>query len=89
VGGACLALGFATRFVAAVNAIVLAGAVLVTVTGTTSLEMLGANLNFQFAMLVLMTLIVIFWQGAGGFSMDRMVRGNDGKAAGEPPSPGA
>ena len=67
----------------------LSGAVLVHVTGTSSLEMLGANLNFQFAMLVLMTLIVIFWQGAGGFSLDRMVRGDDGETAGSTPSPDA
>ena len=78
VGGACLALGFATRFVAAVNAVVLCGAAFVHLTGTSSLATLGANLNFQFAMLVLMTLIVIFWQGAGGFSLDRLVRGDSG-----------
>jgi NNP family nitrate/nitrite transporter-like MFS transporter len=83
VGGACLALGFATRFVAAINAVVLGGAALVHLTGTTSLEMLGANLNFQFAMLVLMTLIVIFWQGAGGFSFDRLVRGQPDEGATE------
>ncbi|MDP6410192.1 MAG: DoxX family protein [Planctomycetota bacterium] len=81
VGGACLALGLATRLVAAVNAVVLSGAVLVHLTGAPSLEMLGANLNFQFAMLVLVTLVIIFWQGAGGFSMDRMVREEDGSPA--------
>ncbi len=80
VGGACLALGFATRFVAAVNAIVLGGAAVVHLTGTTTLEVLGANLDFQFAMLVLMTLLVIFWQGAGGFSLDRLLRGEGGDA---------
>ncbi|MDP6763624.1 MAG: DoxX family protein [Planctomycetota bacterium] len=82
VGGACLALGLATRFVAAVNAVVLSGAVLVHLTGATSLELLGANLNFQFAMLVLVTLVIIFWQGAGGFSMDRMVREESGSESG-------
>ena len=88
VGGACLALGFATRFVAAINAVVLGGAALVHITGTSSLEMLGANLNFQFAMLVFVTLIIIFWQGAGGFSLDRMVRGETGGTAAGEASPG-
>ena len=89
VGGACLALGFATRFVAAVNAVVLSGAALVHFTGTASLETLGANLNFQFAMLTLVTLIIIFWQGAGGFSLDRLVRGDGGGTAADQPSSGA
>ena len=84
VGGACLALGFATRFVAAINAVVLSGAALVHLTGTTSLGMLGANLDFQFAMLVLVTLIVLFWQGAGGFSLDRLVRGESSGPAADP-----
>ncbi len=88
VGGACLALGFATRLVAAVNAVVLSGAAVVHLTGTTSLEMLGENLNFQFAMLILVTLVIIFWQGAGGFSLDRLVRGNGGGGQ-KQPSPGA
>jgi NNP family nitrate/nitrite transporter-like MFS transporter len=76
VGGAALALGLATRLVAAVNGVVLAGAALVHLTGAPGLDTLGANLNFQFAMLTLMTLVVIFWQGAGGFSLDRLVRGD-------------
>jgi nitrate/nitrite transporter NarK/uncharacterized membrane protein YphA (DoxX/SURF4 family) len=75
VGGACLALGFATRFVAALNIIVLGGAVIMQMTGTTSFGVLSADVSFQFAMLTLVTLVVIFWQGAGGFSMDRLVRG--------------
>ena len=86
VGGVCLALGFATRFVAAINAIVLGGAAIVHLTGTTSLALLGDNLNFQFALLTFMTLVVIFWQGAGGFSLDRLTResaaGSDARAPG-------
>lgn len=81
VGGACLALGFATRFVASINAVVLGGASVVSFTGMESLSMLGANLNFQFAMLTLMTLVVIVWQGAGGFSLDRLARGDSGSTA--------
>ena len=85
VGGACLALGFATRFVAAINAVVLAGATVVHLTGVRSLEMLGANLDFQFSMLVLVTLVVIFWQGASGFSLDRWVR-DESRVAEQPTS---
>ncbi|MAE45478.1 MAG: MFS transporter [Planctomycetes bacterium] len=74
VGGGCLALGLATRFVVAINAIVVAGAAFVHLTGMVGLEMLGANTDFQFAFFILVTLVVIFWQGAGGFSLDRMLR---------------
>ncbi len=86
VGGACLALGFATRFVAGLNAVVVSGAAVVHLMGTTGLELLGANLDFQFAMLVVVTLIVLVWQGAGGFSLDRLVRGElSAGLAGAPP----
>lgn len=77
VGGAALALGFATRWVAAVNAIVLAGASVIHLTGAGPEQLIVENLNFQFAMLVLVTLIVFVWQGAGRFSLDRLLRGDD------------
>jgi len=77
VGGMALALGFATRIAAGLNAIVLAGAVSVHLQGATGFGFLGENLNFQFAALVLVTLLVFFWQGAGRFSLDRLLRSDD------------
>jgi NNP family nitrate/nitrite transporter-like MFS transporter len=77
VGGTSLALGFVTRWAAGINIVVLAGAVFVHLTGASGLAALGANLNFQFAMLVLVTLIVFFWQGAGRFSIDRMMQSDE------------
>ncbi len=74
VGGAALALGFVTRWAAGLNAIVLAGAAVLHIVGTGDDLMLMENQNFQFAMLVLMTLLVFLWQGAGRFSLDRWLR---------------
>jgi NNP family nitrate/nitrite transporter-like MFS transporter len=79
VGGASLALGFATRWVAGLNAIVLAGASMIHLVGGE--QMMVANLDFQFAALVFMTLVVFVWQGAGRFSLDRLVWGDDNGAA--------
>lgn len=76
VGGAALALGFVTRWAAAINAVVLAGAVVINALGTSEEMVLMENLNFQFAMLVFMTLLVFLWQGAGKFSLDRLMAGN-------------
>lgn len=78
VGGAALALGFATRVAAALNGVVLVGAVFVTLSGSQS-GMLGENLDFQFAMLVLVTLAVFFWRGGGRFSLDRLLSGEEGQ----------
>ncbi len=74
VGGMSLALGFATRIAAGLNAIVLAGAVWIHLQGATGFGFVGENLNFQFALLVLVTLMVFFWQGAGRFSLDKLLR---------------
>jgi NNP family nitrate/nitrite transporter-like MFS transporter len=76
VGGAALALGFATRLAAGLNLIVLAGAVVVTLTGPAGEQLIGENLDFQFSALVLVTLAVFFWRGGGRFSMDRLTAGN-------------
>jgi NNP family nitrate/nitrite transporter-like MFS transporter len=73
VGGASLALGFATRWAAGLNAVVLAGAVGLSLTAGGGGDLLG-NLNLQFAALVLVTLVVFFWQGAGRFSLDRLLK---------------
>ena len=77
VGGAALAVGFATRLAAGVNLIVLAGAVVFAWTGSSAQQLLGENVDFQFSMLVLVTLAVFFWRGAGGFSLDRLTQGDD------------
>ncbi|HED64192.1 MAG TPA: MFS transporter [Planctomycetes bacterium] len=76
VGGAALALGFVTRWAAGINAIVLAGAAVLQFTGAGGSTMVMENLNFQFAMLVFMTLLVYLWQGGGWFSLDRVIRGD-------------
>ena len=84
VGGAALALGFVTRWVAGLNAVVLAGATVVHLLDPE--VMMVENLDFQFAALVLMTLIVFVWQGAGRFSLDTLMWGDDnGQPA--PPQP--
>jgi len=54
---------------------------MVTLTGPSGGELLGENLNFQFAMLVLVTLIVYVWRGGGRFSLDRMMSGEEGQPA--------
>ncbi len=77
VGGAALALGFVTRWVAALNAVVLAGAAVIHLTGGGE-TILVENMDFQFVMLVLVTLIAFVWQGAGRFSLDRLMWGEDG-----------
>lgn len=77
VGGAALAMGFVTRWVAAANAIVLAGASVLHLTGSGPDQLIVENMDFQFAMLVFVTLIVFVWQGAGRFSLDRLMWGDD------------
>ncbi len=75
VGGASLVLGFATRFAAAGNAIVLFGAVIMAAsTSTDASSLLGANVDFQFAALIFFTLLLFIWRGAGPLSLDYFVR---------------
>jgi MFS transporter, NNP family, nitrate/nitrite transporter len=78
VGGAALALGFATRLAAGLNLVVLAGAVILALTGASGDQLLGANVDFQFSMLVLVILGVFFWRGGGRFSLDHLNRGAEG-----------
>jgi uncharacterized membrane protein YphA (DoxX/SURF4 family) len=74
VGGAALALGFFTRLVAGINAIVLLGAVGVHLFGTDSAGgLLSTNEGFQFATFVLFTLLLVTWRGSGPFSLDRLL----------------
>ncbi len=75
IGGACLALGFVTRIAAGLNAIVLAGAVVVALTAATAeTSLLGSDVNFQFAAFVLFSLLLLVWRGAGPLSLDHLVR---------------
>ena len=72
---AALALGFVTRVAAAANALVLAGAVVVALVGTTGeMSLLGDNVNFQFTLLVFFSLVLLTWRGAGPLSLDHLVR---------------
>ena len=86
VGGAALALGFVTRLAAGLNLIVLAGAVVLALTGDAGESLLGANRDFQFSMLVLVTLAVFFWRGGGRFSLDRLTSGDEGQPEPAPPA---
>jgi uncharacterized membrane protein YphA (DoxX/SURF4 family) len=74
VGGAALALGFATRIAAALNAVVLLGATITHLRDDGGGSLLGGDLNSQFALLVLVTLAVFVWRGSGRFSLDRVLR---------------
>ena len=77
VAGVALALGFATRWRPGLNAIVLAGAVSIHLRGATGFGFIGEDLNFQFALLVLVTLLVFFWQRAGRYSLDSLLNSDD------------
>ena len=75
IGGASLMLGFATRVAAAANAVILFGAVVVAITGSTvGGSLMGTNLNFQFAAFVFFTLVLFIWRGSGPFSLDHLIR---------------
>ncbi len=73
IGGASLALGFVTRAAAGVNAVVMLGAVIVSVTGAEG-SLWGSNLGFQFTLLVFFSLILLVWRGSGPFSLDHLLR---------------
>ncbi len=77
IGGASLALGFVTRLGAAANALILFGAVIVTLIGTSAASagsLLGTNINFQFTSLVFVLLALFVWRGSGPFSLDHLLR---------------
>ncbi len=75
VGGASLALGFVTRVGAAVNALVLLGAVVFTGFGTAASNgsVLGTNVDFQFTSFVFFSLVLFIWRGSGPFSLDHLL----------------
>jgi len=74
IGGASLALGFASRVAAGANAIILMGAVIVHIAGTTDSSLLGSNLSFQFTVFVFFTLLLVIWRGSGPLSLDHLLR---------------
>ncbi|MCA9229987.1 MAG: MFS transporter [Planctomycetales bacterium] len=75
IGGASLLLGFVTRVAAAANAIILLGAVIVAVSGTTvGGSLLGTNVDFQFTAFVFFSLVLFIWRGSGPLSLDHLMR---------------
>ena len=80
VAGASLALGFATRVSAAVNAMVLFGAMIVSVVGADQSGLLMNNVDFQFTAFVFFCLALLVWRGAGPWSLDHLVNQDMRKA---------
>ncbi|MBC8368178.1 MFS transporter [bacterium] len=74
IAGASLALGFITRAAAGANAIILVGAVVASLTGGSDGGVLGSNLNFQFTLFTLFSLLLLVWRGSGPFSVDHLLR---------------
>ncbi len=72
VGGASLALGFATRVAAGFNALILFGAVVISMIGSSG--GLLANVDFQFTFFVFFCLVLLVWRGAGPLSLDHFVQ---------------
>ncbi len=82
VGGACLFLGFVTRVSAAANAVVLFGAAVASLIGSTGDgSLLGTNIDFQFTTFVFFTLILLVWRGSGPLSLDHLLRVDGEKEA--------
>jgi MFS transporter, NNP family, nitrate/nitrite transporter len=71
VGGMSLALGFVTRVAAALNIVVLTGAVMFVHSPS---GLFSGGTDLQFAVFVLFALLLLFWRGSGKFSMDNLVR---------------
>lgn len=75
IGGASLALGFVTRLAASANAIVLAGAIVVSLTAASAgTSLIGTDVNFQFTAFVFFSLLLLVWRGAGPLSLDHLMR---------------
>ena len=71
VGGACLAIGLATRTAAFFNLTVLFGAVLFV---HSSEGLFSSNQGLQFSLFVLFTLALFLWKGPGRHSMDHYLK---------------
>ena len=74
IGGSALALGLATRVAAAVNAIIVGGAVVVSALVATEGTLLGTNVDFQFTLFTFVTLVLFVWRGSGPLSIDHLLR---------------
>lgn len=74
IGGSALALGLATRVAAAVNAIIVGGAVVVSALVVTDGTLLGTNVDFQFTLFTFITLVLFVWRGSGPLSIDHLLR---------------
>ncbi len=76
VGGASLALGFITRVGAAVNSLILFGAVVITLATASDAggSLFGSNVDFQFTSFVFFALALFIWRGSGPFSLDHLLR---------------
>ncbi len=77
VGGASLALGFATRAFAGLNAVVLAGAVGIFMFGAAGAAELFASTDFQFTSFVFFALALVTWHGSGPLSLDHLFANGD------------
>ncbi len=75
IGGASLLLGFVTRVAAAANAVILLGAMVVSIIETTAIgSLFGSNVDFQFTSFVFFTLVLFIWRGSGPLSVDHLMR---------------
>lgn len=73
IGGAGLALGFVTRVAAAANALIMLGAVVVSLSSTEG-SLFGSNLGSQLTFFVFFSLLLLIWRGSGPFSLDHLLR---------------
>ena len=73
VGGASLALGFVTRVAAAANALILLGAMIISLIGATEGSVIE-NVDFQFTAYVFFSLVLLVWRGSGPLSLDHLAR---------------
>jgi len=77
VGGASLALGFATRLSAGVNAAIVLGAILLSLVKASGAGLLIADVDFQFTSFVFFCLTLLAWQRPGPLSLDRLYQSED------------
>ncbi|MCB0403919.1 MAG: MFS transporter [Bdellovibrionales bacterium] len=73
VGGLMLFIGFATRWVAALNLSVVFGAILFVHSAE---GLFTDKQGLEFSIMVLFSLLLVFWKGAGKFSFDNYLKGD-------------
>ena len=75
IAGASLVLGFVTRVAAGANALILFGAMIMSIVATpTATSLLTTNIDFQFTTLIFVVLVLFIWRGAGPLSLDHLIR---------------